>query len=197
MSNKSDQNNRNTNGRLVVISGPSGSGKTTICEQLIKDPRIIRSISFTTRGPRDDEKDGIDYHFIKKGEFEKLVEEDKFVEYAEYCGSLYGTPIGPIEEAIKEGKIFVLTIDVQGAIQIKKKISEVTSIFIMPPDDEVLRQRLSRRDTDSEEDINKRLKVAKDELEYRKYYDYSVINGQLDDTVHEIKELLGIGDKIT
>jgi len=179
-------------GRLVIISGPSGSGKTTICNQLMENSRIRRSISYTTREPREGEKEGIDYHFTKKSEFEKLIDEDKLVEYAEYCGSLYGTPVEPIKEAIKNGKIFILAIDVKGALQVMKKISEVTSIFIMPPDDETLRQRLMERLTDSDVDIHKRLELANEELKYSKHYDFCVVNDQLDDAVKKIKEFLNL-----
>ncbi|MEE9605457.1 MAG: guanylate kinase [Candidatus Scalindua sp.] len=191
MSSKIDQGVKKK-GRLVIISGPSGSGKTTICNQLMENSRIRRSISYTTREPREGEKEGIDYHFTKKSEFEKLIDEDKLVEYAEYCGSLYGTPVEPIKEAIKNGKIFILAIDVKGALQVMKKISEVTSIFIMPPDDETLRQRLMERLTDSDVDIHKRLELANEELKYSKHYDFCVVNDQLDDAVKKIKEFLNL-----
>jgi guanylate kinase len=158
----------------------------------MENSRIRRSISYTTRGPREGEKEGIDYHFTKKSEFEKLIDEDKLVEYAEYCGSLYGTPVEPIKEAIKNGKIFILAIDVKGALQVMKKISEVTSIFIMPPDDETLRQRLMERLTDSDVDIHKRLELANEELKYSKHYDFCVVNDQLDDAVKKIKEFLNL-----
>ena len=191
VSSKTDQD-VNKKGRLVIISGPSGSGKTTICNQLMNNSRIRRSISYTTREPREGEKEGIDYHFTKKNEFEKLIDEDKLVEYAEYCGSLYGTPVEPIKEAIKNGKLFILTIDVKGALQVMKKISEVTSVFIMPPDDETLRQRLRERLTDSDVDIRKRLEMANEELKYSEHYDFCVVNDQLDDTVKKIKGFLNL-----
>ncbi|MFQ5963996.1 MAG: guanylate kinase [Candidatus Scalinduaceae bacterium] len=181
-------------GRLVIISGPSGSGKTTICKQLTMNSRIKRSISYTTRNPRKGEKEGIDYHFIKRNEFEKLVDEGKLIEYEEYCGSLYGTPLGPIKETIKNGGTFILAVDVKGAMEIMRKISKVTSIFIMPPDDDTLRQRLKERLTDSEVNINTRLEIAKEELKYKEYYDYCVINDQLYDTVKKIKRILNLPD---
>lgn len=184
--------NTNRTGRLVIISGPSGSGKTTICSLLMEHPDIQRSVSYTTRVPRDGETDGVDYHFVKKNVFLKLIEEDKFIEYAEYCGSFYGTPIGPVEEAIRNGKYFILTIDVQGMSQIREKISDVTSIFIIPPDDETLRQRLRKRLTDSDASVEKRLKIAKEELNYKKHYDFCVINDQLDNAVESIKKILDL-----
>ena len=182
----------NKKGRLVVLSGPSGSGKTTICKQLMENSRIRRSISYTTRERRENEKEGIDYHFIEKSEFEKLINENKLAEHVEYCGSLYGTPIEPIKEAIENGKIFVLAIDVKGALQIMKKISEVTSIFIMAPDDETLRQRLRERLADSDVDIHKRLELANEELKYSNHYDFCVVNDQLDDTVKKIRGILNL-----
>ncbi len=182
----------NKKGLLVIISGPSGSGKTTICNQLMENSRIKRSISYTTRERREGEEEGIDYHFVKKSEFKKLIDGNKLAEHAEYCGSLYGTPIEPIKEAIKNGKIFVLAIDVKGALQIMKKISDVTSIFIMPPDEETLRQRLRERLRDSDVDIHKRLELANEELKYSKHYDFCVVNNQLEDTVKKIREILNL-----
>ncbi len=182
----------NKKGRLVVLSGPSGSGKTTICKQLTENSRIRKSISYTTRERREGEKEGIDYHFIEKSEFEKLINENKLAEHIEYCGSLYGTPIEPIKEAIENGKIFVLAIDVKGALQIMGKISDVTSIFIMAPDDETLRQRLKERLADSDVDIHKRLELANEELKYSNHYDFCVVNDQLDDTVKKIREILNL-----
>ncbi|ODS34634.1 MAG: guanylate kinase [Candidatus Scalindua rubra] len=190
--NEKKSQNTNKKGRLIIISGPSGSGKTTICKQLVKNPKVNRSVSFTTREPRDSEKEGVDYCFVKKSEFEKLVEKGKFIEYADYCGSLYGTPIEPIKEAIHNGETFILAIDVRGALKIMEKIHEVTSIFIMTPDDNTLKQRLRKRLTDSEVEIRKRFKQAKEEMKYSKYYDYCVINDKLDDAVKEIEKILNL-----
>ena len=190
--NYKEAQNTNRKGRLIIISGPSGSGKTTICNLLLEHPDVQRSVSYTTRGPRGGETDGVDYHFVKKSVFLKLIEEDKFIEHAEYCGSFYGTPIGPIEEAIRSGKYFILTIDVQGMSQIKEKISDAISIFIMVPDDETLRQRLKKRRTESESVVQNRLKIAKEELSYRKHYDFCVINDQLDNAVERIKEIINL-----
>jgi guanylate kinase len=158
----------------------------------VENSRIRRSISYTTRERREGEKEGIDYHFIEKSEFEKLINGNKLAEHIEYCGSLYGTPIEPIKEAIENGKIFVLAIDVRGALQIMKTISEVTSIFIMAPDDETLRQRLRERLMDNDDDINKRLELANEELKYSNHYDFCVVNDQLDDTVKKVREILNL-----
>lgn len=179
-------------GKLVIISGPSGSGKTSICKILTKNPKVKQSVSYTTRKPRDSERDGIEYCFIEKREFEKLIEEDKFLEYAEYCGYLYGTPVALIKEAIDNKEILILAIDVKGALQVIDKMPEAISIFINAPDDETLKLRLKNRLTDDDSAIDKRFIVAKKEMEYSKYYDYCVINDRLDDAVKEIEGILNI-----
>ncbi len=182
----------NKTGRLIILSGPSGSGKTTLCQQLMKDSRVKRSVSYTTREPRAGEKDGVDYHFIKKGRFENLIKDDKLLEYAEYCGSYYGTPIEPLKEAMRKGDLFVLAIDVKGALQVMEKISETTSIFILAPDEGTLRKRLEGRVTDNTTDINKRVEEAEIELQYRDHYDYCIVNDNLEKAVNEIKDILGL-----
>ena len=179
-------------GKLVIISGPSGSGKTSICKILTKNPKVKQSVSYTTRKPRDSERDGIEYCFIEKREFEKLIEEDKFLEYAEYCGYLYGTPVALIKEAIDNKEILILAIDVKGALQVIDKMPEAISIFINAPDDETLKLRLKNRLTDDDSVIDKRFIVAKEEMEYSKYYDYCVVNDRLDDAVREIEGILNI-----
>ena len=179
-------------GKLVIISGPSGSGKTSICNLLAKNPKIKQSVSYTTRKPRDGERDGIEYCFIEKSEFKKLVDENKFIEYAEYCGCLYGTSVTTIKEAIDNEEILILAIDVKGALQVIDKMPEAISIFINAPDDETLKLRLKSRLTEDDAGIDKRFVVAKEEMEYSKYYDYCVINDKLDDTVKEIEGILNI-----
>ncbi len=179
-------------GKLVIISGPSGSGKTSICNLLAKNPKIKQSVSYTTRKPRDGERDGIEYCFIEKSEFKKLVDENKFIEYAEYCGYLYGTSVTTIKEAIDNEEILILAIDVKGALQVIDKMPEAISIFINAPDDETLKLRLKSRLTEDDAGIDKRFVVAKEEMEYSKYYDYCVINDKLDDTVKEIEGILNI-----
>lgn len=181
-------------GKLVIISGPSGSGKTSICKILTKNPKIKQSVSYTTRKPRDGERNGIDYCFIEKSEFEKLIRENKFIEYAEYCGYLYGTPVSTIKEAIDNEEILILAIDVKGALQIMDKMPETISIFITAPDDETVKLRLKNRFTDDGIDIDKRFIVAREEMAYGKYYDYCVVNDRLDDAVKEIEGILGLRD---
>ena len=177
---------------LVVISGPSGSGKTSICNELTKNPKVKQSVSYTTRKPRDGEREGIDYCFVERSEFERLIKEDKFIEHAEYCDNLYGTPIEPIKEVIDDNKIYLLTIDVKGGMQIMKKMPDAIYIFIMAPDDETLKRRLTGRLTEDDDVINKRFMIAKEEMKSSKYYDYCVINDRLDDAVNEIESILQI-----
>ncbi len=179
-------------GKLVIISGPSGSGKTSVCKILTKNPKIKQSVSYTTRKPRDGERDGIEYCFIEKSEYEKLIEEDKFIEHAEYCGNLYGTPVALIKEAIENEEILILAIDVKGALQVIDKMPEAISIFINAPDDETLKLRLKNRLTEDDAVIEKRFIVAKEEMDYSKYYDYCVINDKLDDAVKEIEGILNL-----
>ena len=179
-------------GKLVIISGPSGSGKTSICNLLAKNPKIKQSVSYTTRKPRDGERDGIEYCFIEKSEFKKLVDENKFIEYAEYCGCLYGTSVTTIKEAIDNEEILILAIDVKGALQVIDKMPEAISIFINAPDDETLKLRLKNRLTDDDAVIDKRFIVAKEEMENSKYYDYCVINDRIDDAVKEIEGILNL-----
>lgn len=182
-------------GKLVIISGPSGSGKTSICNLLTKNPEIKQSVSYTTRKPRDGERDGIEYRFIEKSEFEKLVDENKFIEYAEYCGYLYGTSALTIKESIDNEETLILAIDVKGALQIMDKMPEAISIFITAPDDETLKLRLKNRLTDDDSVIDERFIVAKEEMEYSKHYDYCVVNDRLDDAVKEIEDILNLSKK--
>jgi guanylate kinase len=156
-------------GKLVIISGPSGSGKTSICKLLTKNHKIKQSVSYTTRKPREGERDGIEYCFIEKSEFEKLIEEDKLIEYAEYCGYLYGTSVSTIKEAIENKEILILAIDVKGALQVIDKMPEAISIFIMAPDDKTLKLRLKNRLADNDTVIDKRFIVAKEEMGNSKY----------------------------
>lgn len=185
-------NNGHTNGKLVIISGPSGSGKTTICRELAKDPRVRMSVSVTTRPPRSQEVDGQDYYFVSEREFEKKIEEGCFAEHARYSGTLYGTPRKPLEEALEEGLVYLLEIDVQGALQIMEKYPDAVSIFILPPCKGVLEKRLTDRNTNEGADISSRLDIAEKELQFSSRYRYSVVNDRLEDAVNDICNILGL-----
>lgn len=184
-------NNGSANGKLVIISGPSGSGKTTICKELTKDPKVRASVSVTTRPPRSQEVDGKDYYFVNEREFERKIKEGFFIEHARYSGTLYGTPRKPLEKALEEGLIYLLEIDVQGALQIMEKYPDAISIFILPPGKDVLKRRLAGRNTDKEHDINNRLNIAENELQSSSHYKYRVTNDNLEEAVNEIRNILG------
>ena len=173
-------------GKLIVFSGPSGSGKDTVLEKLLPKCEITKSISATTRDIRVGEKDGVDYYFVSREEFEKMIEEGQMLEYTQYVGNYYGTPKAPINKWLMEGKNVLLKIEVDGGAQIKEKMPECVSIFILPPSEEELERRLRGRGTDDEAATKKRLETAKLEMQCAKLYDYNVVNDDLDTAVEEI-----------
>lgn len=174
-------------GRLYILSGPSGSGKDTVLKQVLTlHPEIMLSISSITRGMREGEIEGEKYHFISREEFENLISEDMLLEYNVFVGNYYGTPKAPVEKAINEGTDVILEIDVNGAEQIKKKMPEAVSIFIMPPSVEELRRRLSGRGTDSPEVIEKRMESALTEIKRAINYDYIVVNDVIEKAAEDV-----------
>jgi len=181
-------------GILVVLSAPSGCGKTSIVERLLKRHQDwVRSISATTRKARVDEKDAQDYFFYARPDFEKKVSEGKLLEHAEIYGNLYGTPREFVEEQIVRGKTVIMTIDVQGTKQIMDswgRNRSLLSIFILPPSVKVLRERLTGRNTESPEEIEKRIEIAQDEIKAAKIYNHTVINQNLDQAVLEVEEII-------
>ena len=168
-------------GAILILSGPSGCGKSTLLKEVYKDiADYYFSISTTTRAPRIGEKDGIDYFFVTKEEFEKDIENGDFLEYAKVHDNYYGTSLKPIKKALEDGKLVVFDIDVQGHQIVRTKLdSIVTSVFITTPSLKVLEGRLNSRNTDSGEIIEKRIKNAKGEVEYFQDYDYLIINDDL------------------
>lgn len=179
-------------GKIVIISGPSGSGKTTICKLLEKDPHVKKSISVTTRLPRHNEKNGEAYRFVSTTTFEEMIRRGELAEYAEYCGYYYGTPLNALKEALTKEIVYLLEIEVQGALQIMEKFPEAISIFLLPPDKKTLGQRLMQRNTDKEQDMALRLKVADKELEYKDKYNYCVVNDDLEVTINTIRKILNL-----
>ncbi len=181
-------------GILVVLSAPSGCGKTSIVERLLKRHQDwVRSISATTRKPRVDEKDAQDYFFHSKQDFEQKAREGKMLEHAAIYGNLYGTPRKFVEDQVSQGKTVVMTIDVQGAKQIMEswgKERPFLSIFVLPPSVKVLRERLTGRNTESPEEIEKRIEIAQDEIKAAKLYNHTVINQNLDQAVLEVEEII-------
>jgi len=177
-------------GALVVISGPSGSGKTTICAQIAQKPGVWKSISTTTRRPGPGEVNGRNYHFRSREEFEQGIRDGAFIEHAEYRGNLYGTLRAPLEERLRQGRICLLEIDVQGALQLMPLFPDGVFIFVMPPNEETLRERLAARARDRIEEIEARLAVAKKEMEYRSRYGYGVVNDDLSTAVQEVWDII-------
>ena len=181
-----------TLGRMLVVSGPSGSGKSTICKRLLLDPRVVFSVSATTRKPRPGEVDGRDYHFLSADEFRARIAKGAFIEHAEVFGNLYGTLREPMEAAKARGQVYLLEIDVQGANQLRALGEEGVYIFIAPPDFEELKRRLSGRGTESPEVLQRRLHKAEDEMRERHRYDHVVVNDDLERAVAEVRRLAGL-----
>lgn len=179
-------------GKIVIISGPSGSGKTTVCKLLVQNRHVKKSVSVTTRPPRHNEKNGESYYFVSTAEFEDMIQRNELAEYATYCGYYYGTPITALQEALRNEILYLLEIEVQGALQIKEKFPEAISIFLLPPDKNTLGQRLIQRNTNKEDDMALRLKTAEKELEYKDTYDYRVVNDDLEVTINIIRKILNL-----
>lgn len=177
-------------GEFIVISGPSGVGKGTICDKLIKELDAWYSVSMTTRDMREGEVDGINYYFISKEEFKKRIDEGKLLEYNIYNGNYYGTPKDKVLEKLEEGKNVFLEIEVNGARNIKKIFSDALLIYIAPPSIEELRKRLINRGTEDMDTINNRLKIAENELKQIDFYDYVVVNDDLDKAINEVRNII-------
>ncbi len=177
-------------GKLIVISGPAGTGKGTVINGLMERKRYALSVSATTRAPRGFEQDGINYFFKTVDEFEEMIKNGEFLEYAKFVDNYYGTPKKYVLQKLEEGKNVLLEIEVQGALQVKENYPEATLIFLLPPSMDELESRLRGRDTDSEETIVKRLARAKEEMEYKDKYDYQVVNLEVEQAVEEIEKII-------
>ena len=180
----------NKKGVFIVISGPSGVGKNTVADILIERGYAIYSVSMTTRKRRDKEVDGKDYFFVDTKEFEDNIEKGNFLEYAKYNDNYYGTLKSYVFGNIDNGTNVIAVVDIQGGVNIDKIFPEAVLIFIMPPSFEELEHRLRNRNTDSEEDIFKRLDIAKREIDFKDNYDYVVVNNTIDDTALEIVDII-------
>jgi len=177
-------------GKLFIISGPSGVGKSTVLKALFREhPDLYFSVSATTRAPREGEIDGVHYRFIKSEQFLQMVQENEFLEYAEYVGSFYGTPRSPVEDAMAQGRDAFLDIEIQGAQQVYEKRPDAVRIFIAPNSWAELERRLTERGTDSAEKIQKRLLRAKVELQAAENYDYLVVNDTVEQAVREMEAI--------
>ena len=181
-----------TKGLLLPIAAPSGTGKTTVCRHLMtRDTRFCFSVSATTRPPRRMEKDGIDYHFLTREQFETYIRSDKLAEYEEVFGNYYGTLQSALDEALGSGRILLLDIDVKGALSIKQRYPEQTvSIFLLPPTKDELLRRLKGRGTDDETSIAIRNARVPDELKVSEQFDYQIVNDKLEHTVATIMKII-------
>lgn len=178
-------------GNLYVISGPSGVGKGTLVSKLLEArDDIVLSISATTRSPRPGEVDGKDYLFLTHQQFDDLVASDGFIEWAEYAGNCYGTPIAFVEDQLRAGKNVILEIEVQGAFQVKEKFPDATLIFIEPPSMDELKARIVGRGTESDEVIGSRMRTALLEMERKMEYDIAVMNDDIDSAVRRLSECI-------
>ncbi len=174
-----------------VVSAPSGTGKTTVCREVVaREPGICFSVSHTTRPPRPGEVDGRDYHFVNPHRFRELVEEDAFVEYAEYAGRMYGTSWAAIDGPLEEGLDVLLEIEVQGAAQIRERREDARFIFLLPPSRAVLEGRLRGRGSDSDDAIEQRLALSRREVKAVHGFDYAVVNDDLDACVAAVLEVV-------
>ncbi len=182
-----EENKEINQGRLFIVSAPSGTGKTTLCNALLeKFGDIIYSVSTTTREPREGELEGSDYFFVTRDEFVEGIGKEDWVEWAEVHGNYYGTSYEFLDSSMLSGKDVLLDIDVQGAVQILEKYPEAVTIFIMPPTIEILRERLEKRGTDSNEVIEKRLENAVKEISRKDTYSHVIVNDRLEEAVKEL-----------
>lgn len=178
-------------GQLIVLSGPSGVGKSTVIAELLGGRKnIYFSVSYTTRSPRVGEQDGVNYNFVTREEFERMIADNELLEHAQYVGNYYGTSLKVIQDKLAAGIDVLLDIEVQGAAKVRERCPDAVFIFIIPPSLEELSRRLHGRNTDSEEVIAGRLKKAKTEIKEIPHYDYLVINDKVSNAVHEIEAIL-------
>ena len=177
--------------KLIIITGPSGVGKGTVVKELLdRNKDIWLSISATTRNPRVGEKDGLNYYFISDEKFKDMIDKKEFLEWAQFAGNYYGTPLSTVNEKIEKGFIVLLEIEVEGAKQIKEKFPEALSIFLLPPSKEELEKRIRNRGTEKEEAIDRRLSRANYEIASSDEFDFVLTNHDVDETVKEVFKII-------
>lgn len=177
-------------GLAVVVSGPSGTGKTTICARLAQQHGYEFSVSATTRDPRPGEKDGLDYRFISEQPFREAVARGEFLEHSGHFGHMYGTPLAPVERALKEGRVILIEIDVNGADQVLNRLPDTLSIFITAPDMGETARRLQGRHSESDAAIRRRMERAGMEIARKIRYDYEIVNDDLETAVSQIHDCI-------
>ena len=178
-------------GLLIVLSGPSGSGKNTVCDEVKKNnSNIWESISMTSRKPRKGEEDGKAYYFVSENEFEKNIEDDKMLEWAKFAGNYYGTPKESVQKHLDKGEDVILAIEIQGALQIKKKLPQALFIFLLPPSMRELKRRLTDRHTESEEKILERFETAYKEINEISKYNYVIINDKVEEAAQKLDAII-------
>jgi len=178
-------------GTLVILSGPSGVGKDTIIDAWQKlNPQVVRVVACTTRAPRENEINGHDYHFLTKEDFELKINNDHFLEYKKVHENYYGTPSDQVDQLLNLGKIAILKIDVQGALEVMAKKPEILSIFLLPPSTQELERRLTSRKTDSPEQVQIRLTTALQEIEQSAKYKYQVVNENIMSAVEQLEQIV-------
>ena len=178
-------------GLLFIVSAPSGAGKTTLVERLVeRTPRLRMSRSYTSRLAREGETDGVDYNFVRRERFQAMISADEFLEWAELFGNLYGTCEADTERMLSSGDDVVLVIDVQGARQVRSRAMAATTVFVMPPSAAVLEQRLRGRSKDTEEAIQRRLQVAREEVASYREYDFIVVNDDVEAAVQRLRSVV-------
>ena len=178
-------------GLLIVVSGASGTGKGTVCKKILADlPNVHYSISATTRQPRQGEVDGREYYFISEDDFKQWIADGKFLEFAEVYGNFYGTPLTKIEERLNRGEDVLLEIDVQGALNVKRKCPDGVYIFLLPPSLNELKRRIEGRGSETPDSLKRRLQAAVAEIQIGREYDYAVVNDTVDNAVAQIEAIL-------
>lgn len=181
-------------GRLYVVAAPSGAGKTSLVKALMeREPRIQFSVSYTTRRPRPNEIPGRDYHFVSQERFQEMIANHELLEHAQVFDNWYGTGVRAVQEALSNGEQLLLEIDWQGARQVRSRIPQAVSIFILPPSRSALEQRLKGRSTDSEEVIARRLRDAAEDLDHWREFDYVVINDRFEQAIEDLQAIIGGG----
>jgi len=183
----------NKGGKLIVITGPSGVGKSTIVRQVLSRTGAQYSVSVTTRRKREGETDGRDYRFIDRRTFQRMIDAGELMEWAEVFGDLYGTPLEPVEEALAEGKSVILEIDVQGGMQVHRKMPDAVCVLILPPSEVELARRLSERGSENEDALKRRLAKASAEVRAARsscIYDHVVVNEDLEEAIRSVVEIV-------